>query len=73
MSEEAEIAPSGRQAPQLTIHPGALVCEDLVVEGEYSVTIGPGTVVQPRCRILALGGPVVIGGNNILEERVVIE
>lgn len=54
----------------LLISPGALVCEDARVEGD--VTIGSGTVVHPRCSILATSGPIVIGPDCVIEEQVVI-
>ncbi|KFD60026.1 hypothetical protein M514_13490 [Trichuris suis] len=38
------------------------------VEIQGSVTIGPGTVVQSFAKILALGGPIVIGKDNVIEE-----
>eukprot|EP00940_MAST-03C_sp_MAST-3C-sp2_P003205 g3205.t1 len=53
------------------IHPEAYVCEDTVITG--NVTIGKGTVVHPKCVIRADKGAIVIGENNILEERVRIE
>ncbi|CDW54810.1 Dynactin subunit 6 [Trichuris trichiura] len=30
--------------------------------------VGPGTVVQSFAKILALGGPIVIGKDNVIEE-----
>ena len=33
------------------------------------VTIGAGTVVHPEAVIDASAGPIVIGGNNIIEEQ----
>lgn len=52
------------------IQPGAAVCADAEIIGD--VRIGAGTVVHPRCRILAQGGPVIIGENNIIEELTVV-
>ena len=37
-----------------------------------SCVAGKGTVVHPTVQILAEGGPIVIGDNNLLEEGVVI-
>lgn len=31
-----------------------------------------GTILHPRCTILALLGPIIIGSNCIIEENVVI-
>lgn len=50
---------------------GAVVCVEASFQGE--VKIGSGTVVHPCARILATGGPIIIGESNIIEERVVIE
>ena len=36
------------------------------------VTIGSGTVINPKAKILALSGPIVIGENNLIEENVTI-
>lgn len=57
-------------ARKLTISPTAVVCADAVLEGD--VTIGDETVVQPGAVIRALGGPIVIGQRNIVEERATI-
>ncbi|GAA6010703.1 hypothetical protein JCM11491_002904 [Sporobolomyces phaffii] len=47
-----------------------VVVADCDLRGD--ITIGQGSVLQPRCTILALSGPIVLGDNNILEENVVI-
>ena len=52
----------------LNISPKATVCADTVIEGD--VTIGESTVIQPGVIIRAVGGPIVIGNRNIVEERV---
>ena len=57
-------------ARKLTISATAVVCADAVLEGD--VTIGDETVVQPGAVIRALGGPIVIGQRNIVEERATI-
>eukprot|EP01147_Barroeca_monosierra_P001629 gene1629-4764_t len=49
----------------------AVVCRGAVLEGP--VRIGPGTVVHPTARIIAKGGKIVIGRNNIIEEQVIIQ
>lgn len=40
------------------------------ISGE--VSIGPGTVINPMAKILAISGPIVIGENNLIEENAVI-
>ncbi|GAA5878797.1 hypothetical protein JCM16303_007186 [Sporobolomyces ruberrimus] len=47
-----------------------VIVADSDLRGE--ITIGSGSVLQPRCTILALSGPIIIGSNNIIEENVVI-
>ena len=49
---------------------GSLVCTTATLEGD--VTIGARTVVHPLSRILARSGPIFIGEENIIEERVEI-
>jgi len=31
-----------------------------------------GTILHPQCKILAAGGPIIFGQNNIVEENVTI-
>ena len=51
----------------LTIAPGAIVCNESQLVGEIS--IGTRTVVHPKAQIIAEAGPIIIGENNIIEER----
>ncbi|KAL6050695.1 Dynactin subunit 6, variant 2 [Balamuthia mandrillaris] len=44
----------------------AVVCKTAVLEG--NIRIGKGTVLHPKCRVIAEGGPIHIGSNNIVEE-----
>lgn len=53
-----------------TLGEGALVCSDAEFAGE--VHVGEGSILHPRCRILARGGPIRIGRNNVIEELVEI-
>ena len=48
---------------------GALVCENVSFQGKHAIEIGAGTVIHPLCVIDASNGPVLIGADNILEER----
>nr|CAG4644441.1 EOG090X0I48 [Lepidurus arcticus] len=54
----------------LKISPGAIVCQDCELVGD--ITIGARTVVHPKAKIMAISGPIIIGENNIIEERTVI-
>ena len=47
-----------------------MVCSTAVLEGEIST--GFRTIIHPLARIIARGGPIVIGDNNIIEEKVEI-
>ncbi|KAL7748381.1 hypothetical protein RI367_006343 [Sorochytrium milnesiophthora] len=49
----------------------AVVCQEADLRG--NISIGVGTVVHPKCRIIsARDGPILIGRNNIFEENVTI-
>ncbi|CAG8571987.1 7304_t:CDS:2 [Paraglomus occultum] len=60
----------GRNKDSLTLGKHAIVCQDTELRGEISV--GAGTVLNPQCKILAESGPIRIGVNNIIEEKVII-
>eukprot|EP00026_Physarum_polycephalum_P015094 Phypoly_transcript_15704.p1 GENE.Phypoly_transcript_15704~~Phypoly_transcript_15704.p1 ORF type:complete len:233 (+),score=49.95 Phypoly_transcript_15704:87-701(+) len=47
-----------------------IICQDANLVG--SVSVGEGCILHPKCNILAEGGPIVIGENNIVEELVTI-
>ena len=52
-------------------HPTTIICrEKTMMMGD--VTIGPNCIVHPTVRIIARNGPIRIGSNNIIEERVTI-
>ena len=55
---------------KITIAKSAVVCKGCVLKG--NISIGAGTVIHPGCQILALGGPIQIGANNLIEEQVSI-
>ena len=77
-SEEADGEKGGdtAQAPSLQARleasPGALLCEDITLQG--AVSFGPGVVVQPQCTFVNthLDGSIVIGSDCIFEERCTI-
>ncbi|KAI8988498.1 trimeric LpxA-like protein, partial [Mycotypha africana] len=46
----------------------SVVCQETELRGEISI----GTVLHPQCRIIAENGPIYIGKNNIIEEKVTI-
>ncbi|XP_057291209.1 dynactin subunit 6-like [Hydractinia symbiolongicarpus] len=55
---------------QIKITPGALVCNEAEIIGD--VSIGVRTVVHPKARIIAEGGPIIIGDGNLIEEQTLI-
>ncbi|KAF4567784.1 hypothetical protein EYR40_006792 [Pleurotus pulmonarius] len=55
---------------KFTIHSKAVVCQDVDLKGD--ITIGAGTIVHPKATIFAIGGPIVIGMNCIIEESAII-
>ncbi|KAL8292544.1 hypothetical protein RQP46_001156 [Phenoliferia psychrophenolica] len=48
----------------------AVVVADCDIRG--NITIGPGCILHPRCTILAMSGPIILGSNCIIEESVVL-
>lgn len=50
--------------------PGAVVCNECELVGD--ITVGSKTVIHPKARIIAEGGPIIIGESNLIEEQVLI-
>lgn len=65
------MAESGEVEDRFRIHQDAIVCKEASLRG--SVTVGAGCIVHPGARIHALGGPIVLGSSNLVEEGVLIE
>ena len=42
------------------------------IRGHIIYFSGTGTVVHPSAHILAEGGPIIIGDNNLIQEQVTI-
>ncbi|KAJ1857229.1 hypothetical protein GGH12_003368 [Coemansia sp. RSA 1822] len=53
---------------RLHLAPQALVCKNTILEGD--IRIGNGTVVHIDASIIAKNGPIIIGSNNIISDRV---
>mmetsp|Transcript_16162 Transcript_16162/g.21238 ORF Transcript_16162/g.21238 Transcript_16162/m.21238 type:complete len:191 (+) Transcript_16162:130-702(+) len=51
----------------------AVVAADVKFTGPFTVTIGEGTVIHPKCEFRSLSGPIIVGNDNIFEERSIIE
>ncbi|BGP15886.1 hypothetical protein JCM10213v2_003878 [Rhodosporidiobolus nylandii] len=46
------------------------VVQDCELRGD--ITLGSGTVLQPKCTVIAAAGPIIFGSNNIVEEQAII-
>ncbi|GFZ46253.1 hypothetical protein JCM24511_04500 [Saitozyma sp. JCM 24511] len=55
---------------KITAHSTALIAQDSDLRGD--ITLGPGCIVHPKAAILALGAPIVIGADCVVEETAVI-
>ena len=51
----------------VSLSSGAVVCSECRIEGD--VSIGSKTVIHPKAEIIAEAGPIIIGENNLIEER----
>ena len=51
----------------VSIASGAVVCSECKIVGD--VSIGSKTVIHPKAEIIAEAGPIIIGENNLIEER----
>ncbi|GAA5843616.1 hypothetical protein JCM11251_007132 [Rhodosporidiobolus azoricus] len=47
-----------------------VVVNDCDLRGD--ITLGSGTILQPRCTVIAASGPIIFGSNNIVEELAII-
>lgn len=59
---------SGNFAKLNCKHPTTIIClEKTIILGD--VTIGSGCIIHPTASIIAKNGPIIIGDNNLFEER----
>ncbi|WEW60668.1 hypothetical protein PRK78_006155 [Emydomyces testavorans] len=58
--------------PPLSIHPTATISEITYFQGKHPISIGAGTVVHPRAKLLSFEGPISIGEGCIIGEKSVI-
>ncbi|RUS16474.1 hypothetical protein BC937DRAFT_91159 [Endogone sp. FLAS-F59071] len=54
--------------PKITFGTRSIVCQETELKGEITI----GTVLHPQCKLLAEGGPIILGSDNIVEENVII-
>ncbi|WWC61231.1 uncharacterized protein I303_103811 [Kwoniella dejecticola CBS 10117] len=55
---------------KITAHSTSIMCQDTDLKGD--ITISEGVVIHPKATILALGGPIEVGKNCIIEEGAII-
>ena len=55
---------------KVTIAPSARVRSGVIFEGNHEILIGPGCVIESGCRFVATSGPISVGANTLVEERV---
>jgi hypothetical protein len=58
------------RSTKITAHSTALIAQDSDLRGD--ITVGSGCIVHPKAAILALGGPIVMGADCVVEETAVI-
>lgn len=68
MSETYVVLVYSHAAQRVKIYPRVIIAADATIRG--SVTIKTGSVIHPHSKIDASRGPIVIGENCIVEERV---
>ncbi|EZF69003.1 hypothetical protein H105_08542 [Trichophyton soudanense CBS 452.61] len=58
--------------PPLNVHPSATISETAYFQGVHPISVGAGTVIHPRAKLLSFKGPVSIGEGCIIGEKSVI-
>ncbi|PWN22113.1 hypothetical protein BCV69DRAFT_281115 [Microstroma glucosiphilum] len=67
-SSKIEAKPKDAQDLKLTVGSRVIICQDTKLSGEIS--IASGCVLHPLSSLQALGGPIILGPNCLLEENV---
>jgi len=70
LSSPGSLILTSRRKGVVSISSGAVVPRDCTLEG--NISIGEGTVLHPRCKIIAENGSIAIGKGNIIEEHATI-
>ncbi|KAF3490527.1 transferase hexapeptide domain-containing protein [Arthroderma uncinatum] len=65
-------AASSIPRPPLNVHPAATISETAYFQGTHPISVGAGTVIHPRAKLLSFKGPVSIGEGCIIGEKSVI-
>ncbi|KJF60128.1 transferase hexapeptide domain-containing protein [Coccidioides immitis RS] len=58
--------------PPLSVHPNATISETVYFQGKHPISIGAGTVIHPRARLLSFEGPISVGEGCIIGEKSVV-
>jgi carbonic anhydrase/acetyltransferase-like protein (isoleucine patch superfamily) len=58
--------------PPVSTHSTATVSDLATFQGTHPVTIGEGTIIHPRAKLLSFEGPIVIGDGCIIGEKAVV-
>ncbi|PYH94726.1 hypothetical protein BO71DRAFT_324844, partial [Aspergillus ellipticus CBS 707.79] len=58
--------------PPITAHPTATISDSTIFQGTHAISIGAGTIIHPRTRILSHDGPIIIGNGCVISEKSVI-
>ncbi|EEP80553.1 predicted protein [Uncinocarpus reesii 1704] len=58
--------------PPLSVHPTATISETAYFQGKHPISIGAGTVIHPRAKLLSYEGPISVGEGCIIGEKSVI-
>ncbi|KAL1956279.1 hypothetical protein VTO42DRAFT_7452 [Malbranchea cinnamomea] len=58
--------------PPLSVHPTATVSEVAYFQGTHPISVGAGTIIHPRAKLLSFEGPINIGEGCIIGEKCVI-
>ncbi|KAK2865058.1 hypothetical protein FQN49_003948 [Arthroderma sp. PD_2] len=58
--------------PPLSVHPTATISETAYFQGTHPISVGAGSVIHPRAKLLSFKGPVSIGEGCIIGEKSVI-
>eukprot|EP00047_Mylnosiga_fluctuans_P004568 m.235302 g.235302 ORF g.235302 m.235302 type:complete len:171 (+) comp12799_c0_seq1:149-661(+) len=59
-------------ASNVQFAPDCFIAQSSATAIRGQITIGAGTVIHPAVTIIAEGGPIIIGDNNLIEEQTVI-
>ncbi|KAI5284047.1 hypothetical protein KEM54_001622 [Ascosphaera aggregata] len=71
-SAHASTSSQSATRPQVRASSSAIIPDSVGFQGSYPVSIGAGTAIHPRVKILSFDGPVLIGEGCIIGEKSII-